>query len=196
MSYGKYVLVIAALVLSASGTCATVELDNSYLGEVNDYFFTVPALEDEGYTVLVYGREVAREGQNVYLGFLFYAVHNARVEETSSLCYDNLILLENEAGVAYEPDSVHIVEDAGVYEWSLKYVKYKYVGDFAGRCTLLVKLGNGETARLDMGPAECDFYRMGTVTARDGVAVHVAPNDASPVLRELHSGDTFYYTGR
>jgi hypothetical protein len=193
MSYGKYVLVIAALAFVTTGTRAAAKLD--YHHDENDYCFWFPD-NDGGYVVKVCGREVTREGQNVYLGFHFYAVCGWCPEETNSLCYDNLILLENDAGVAYEPDSVHIVEDAGVYEWSLKYVKYKYVGDFAGRCTLLVKLGNGETARLDMGPAECDFYRMGTVTARDGVAVHVAPNDASPVLRELHSGDTFYYTGR
>jgi len=49
---------------------------------------------------------------------------------------------------------------------------------------------------LDLGPSECDFYRKGTVTAQDGVAVHVVPDYGSPVLCELRPGDTFYLTGR
>jgi|GEM_PF-1649162 len=190
MSYGKYILVIAALVLLTAGTGAAVKL-----APAGYYEFCV-ADSDEDYIVTVYGREVTPEGQNVYIGFLFYAVHSACPEETNSLCCDNLILLEDDSGVAHEPTSVHIPLNQGFYEMSRPFVKYKYVGDFAGSCRLVVKLEDGETARLDLGPAECDFYRKGTVTAQDGVAVHVVPDYGSPVLCELRPGDTFYLTGR
>ncbi|UCE27325.1 MAG: hypothetical protein JSW52_00820, partial [Candidatus Coatesbacteria bacterium] len=129
-------------------------------------------------------------------GFYFYAVHSAFEEETNSLCCDNLILLEDDKGVAREPTSVHIPLNQGFYESSRPFVKYKYAGDFTGRCTLVVKLKDGKKARLDLGPAEHDFYRKGTVTARDGVALHLAPDYATPVLCELGLGDTFYFTGR
>jgi hypothetical protein len=183
-------LFIAALALLTAGTGAAVNLDI-----VGDYEFSV-AETDMDYIVTVYGREVTPEGQNVYIGFYFYAVHSACPEETNSLCCDNLILLEDDSGVAHEPTSVHIPLNQGFYESSRPFVKYKYAGDFAGSCKLVVKLGDGEIARLDLGPAEYDFYRMGTVTARDGVAVHLAPDYVSPVLCELRPGDTFYFTGR
>lgn len=188
----KYLLIITAAFLAA-GARASVKLDYSLTGD--GYSFWFPE-NDGGYVVVLWGREATPQGQNVYLGFHFYAVHGACPEETNSLCHDNLILLENGAGVAYQPVSVHLMEDTAVYEWARKYVKFKYVGDFAGPCTLLVKLRDGRTARLDLGPAECDFYRVGTVEAREGIDVHVAPDYASPVLRELRPGDTVYFTGR
>jgi len=110
MSYGKYILVIAALVLLTAGTGAAVKL-----APAGYYEFCV-ADSDEDYIVTVYGREVTPEGQNVYIGFLFYAVHSACPEETNSLCCDNLILLEDDSGVAHEPTSVHIPLNQGFYE--------------------------------------------------------------------------------
>jgi hypothetical protein len=188
--YRKYVFVIAALILLTAGTAAAVKL-----APAGGYRFYI-ADTDMDYGLTVCGREVTPEGQNVYIEFDFYAVHSACPEETNSLCCDNLILLEDDSGVAHEPTSVHIPLNQGFYEISRPFVKYKYVGDFTGSCKLVVKLGSGETARLDLGAAEYDFYRTGTVIAREGVAVHVAPDYASPVLCELCCGDRFYLTGR
>lgn len=181
---------LAALAFLATDARAGVKLKYSH-----DYSYYLPDV-DGGYVVSVYGREVTPVGQNVYVGFHFYAVHGPCPEETNSLCYDNRILLENAGGVAYEPVSVHIMLNTAVYEWARLYVKFKYVGDFAGPCKLVVKLGDGKSARLDLGPAEYDFYKMGTVGAREGIDVHVTPNYVSPVLLTLRPGDTIYYTGR
>jgi hypothetical protein len=193
MPFRKLISAVAALAFLATAARAAVRLDYSYGSD--GYGFDLPDVEG-GYVVSVYGREATPEGQNVYLGFNFYAVHGACPEETNSLCYDNLILLENAEGVAYEPLSTHIMLNTAVYEWARLYVKFKYVGDFAGPCELVVKLGDGDTARLDLGPAEYDFYKMGTVGAREGIDVHVAPDYVSPVLLTLRPGDTIYYTGR
>jgi hypothetical protein len=188
MRWAKFIIIATTTCFWASGTRAAVELD--YEGGYNFY---VAGTE---YGLTVHGREVTPEGQNVYVEFHFYAVHSACPDETNSLCCDDIILLENGEGVAYEPLSAHIVLNQALFETSRPFVKYKYAGDFAGPCTLVVKLGGGKTARLDMGPADYDFYRTGTVTAREGVDVRVAPNYASPVLCHLRRGDTFYFTGR
>ena len=186
MRLGRFIIVTTALCWLAPGARAAAGFH--YEG---DYQFS-----SNGYKITVLGREVGPNSQSLYVKFSFYAVYDACEEMTNSLSCDNLLLLENEEGVAHEPASVHILLNQQLYETSQPFVKYKYLGDFAGPCKLVVKLGGGRTVRLDLGPAEYDFFRMGTVTAREGVDVHVAPNYASPVLCHLRRGDTFYFTGR
>jgi hypothetical protein len=147
-----------------------------------------------GFTV--HGREVTPEGQNVYVEFHFYSVNSACEEEVNSFCRDNLLLLENGTGKAYEPTSVHITVNQTLFETARLFVEYKYEGDFAGGCTLALKSGGGKRVRLDLGPADHDFYRTGTVVAQEGLDVYMAPNDRSTVLRRLDRGDTVYFTGR
>jgi hypothetical protein len=92
-----------------------------------------------GFTV--HGREVTPEGQNVYVEFHFYSVNSACEEEVNSFCRDNLLLLENGTGKAYEPTSVHITVNQTLFETARLFVEYKYEGDFAGGCTLALKSG-------------------------------------------------------
>jgi hypothetical protein len=117
-------------------------------------------------------------------------------EEVNTFCRDARLLLENDKGETYEPTSVHIVVNQTLFETARLLVKYKYAGDFSGSCTLVVKLGGGKRARLDLGPADCDFYRTGTVTAEIGIDVRVAPNDHSTVVCTVGPGEKVYFTGR
>jgi len=191
----RVALVMLAVVVAAAGAAEEFRLE--YGGEYGFYLSGPQDLEDEGFGMNILSREVTPRSQDVYIHIVFYAVHSGRVDETNAACRNNYFLLENEEGVAYEPVSVHYVVNQTLFETACVVYKFKYVGDFRGELHLVAQVtGEAEPVRLDMGPADRNFYRTGVVKASAGLILRAAPTSAAPAVMTLRPGDTYYATGR
>jgi len=185
-----FILLITLGILFSPPGYAAGEL--SYGG---DFYFSWEG-GDDGSGMALCGREVMPYGQNLYFLYTFYAVYSAEVDVTKSVLSGDRFILEDDAGVSCKPASAYILLDQTLFETAREYVKFVYVGDFAGECYLRAKLGEGTDARLDLGPAAADFWRMAVVTARAGTELRIAPNADAAALKKLRAGDVVYLTGR
>jgi hypothetical protein len=152
---------------------------------------------------------VALGGHNVYVEQVYtraegddlyndYVDNDARDRELKEFYENKHLLLADGAGREYEAVNARFVrfQDLG-WESDLdaQIIEFSYPGEASGNLELVVKIDEESAARLDIGPADKNYYRRATVAADDGLNFRVSPSVAYAPAAVLKAGDTFFLLG-
>ncbi|UCE27323.1 MAG: hypothetical protein JSW52_00810 [Candidatus Coatesbacteria bacterium] len=156
----------------------------------------------------ILGRSLAVGGHNVYVehaytraeddGFFANADNDARERELKEFYEGKHLRLVDGAGREYEAVNARFVKFQ-YFGWDsdvgAQIIEFTYPAEASGNLELIVKTDEESAARLDIGPADKNYYRRGIVTADEGLNFRISPSVTYAATEVMEAGDTFFLLG-
>jgi hypothetical protein len=191
---------LALFLAAAPATALTL------VATADPYYFIA---DGSGNSFRILGRSVALNGHNVYVEQVYtrpegddlyndYVDDDARDRELKEFYENKHLLLADATGREYEALNARFVrfQDLG-WDSNLdaQIIEFSYPAEASGHLELVVKIDEESATRVDIGPADKNYYRHATVTADEGLNFRVSPNLAYKPAAVLKAGDTLFLLG-